>query len=176
MRKSPKAEKVQALLAKGMTTKKIIDKLKVSPSYVWVVKKKLAEQQTDDNEVRPRVVAPHKVMRVTKKQADALKEEARAAANSVSDPTNVNGILNERHNSYGSFRDMAALAQRLKGVAHNFAHEHGRHYAPDQAEALDMIFSKIARIVNGDANKLDSWVDIAGYAQLVADRLQGKVR
>jgi len=39
-----------------------------------------------------------------------------------------------------------------------------------------MIFSKIARILNGDPNHLDSWTDIAGYATLVADRLQGKIR
>jgi hypothetical protein len=46
----------------------------------------------------------------------------------------------------------------------------------DQIEALDMIASKIARIVNGNPDHVDSWVDIAGYAQLVADRLQGTVR
>jgi hypothetical protein len=46
----------------------------------------------------------------------------------------------------------------------------------DQIEALDMIASKIARIVNGNPDHVDSWVDIAGYAQLVADRLQGEVR
>jgi hypothetical protein len=42
---------------------------------------------------------------------------------------------------------------------------------PDQREALEMIAHKIARIVNGDPNYADSWLDIAGYAQLVADRL-----
>jgi hypothetical protein len=36
-----------------------------------------------------------------------------------------------------------------------------------------MICHKIARILNGDPNYADSWVDIAGYAQLVADRLLG---
>jgi hypothetical protein len=46
----------------------------------------------------------------------------------------------------------------------------------DHQEALDMIASKIARIVIGDYDHVDSWVDIAGYATLVADRLQGKVR
>ena len=41
----------------------------------------------------------------------------------------------------------------------------------DQLEALDMIFSKIARIINGDPNYADSWHDIAGYAKLIDDRL-----
>jgi hypothetical protein len=35
-----------------------------------------------------------------------------------------------------------------------------------------MIFHKLARIANGDPNYHDSWHDIAGYAKLVADRLE----
>jgi hypothetical protein len=45
-----------------------------------------------------------------------------------------------------------------------------------QREALEMIAHKIARIINGDPNYADSWVDIAGYAKLVADRLGGTER
>lgn len=45
---------------------------------------------------------------------------------------------------------------------------------PDQREALDMIFHKIGRIVCGDPNYADSWHDIAGYAKLVENRLNGK--
>jgi hypothetical protein len=43
----------------------------------------------------------------------------------------------------------------------------------DQSEALEMIAHKIARILNGDPNYVDSWLDIAGYATLVAERLNG---
>jgi hypothetical protein len=39
-----------------------------------------------------------------------------------------------------------------------------------------MIAHKIGRIVNGDPRYADSWVDIAGYAKLVADRLEGDKR
>jgi hypothetical protein len=35
-----------------------------------------------------------------------------------------------------------------------------------QKEALDMIQHKVARILNGNANHQDHWVDIAGYAEL----------
>lgn len=42
----------------------------------------------------------------------------------------------------------------------------------DQQEALEMIAHKIARILNGNPNKIDSWEDIAGYAILVAERLK----
>ena len=42
------------------------------------------------------------------------------------------------------------------------------HY---QAESLDMICNKIARIVCGDSNYIDSWHDISGYATLVVQQL-----
>jgi len=35
---------------------------------------------------------------------------------------------------------------------------------------------KLSCIVNGNPDKVDSWVDIAGYATLVSDRLQGNAR
>ena len=50
------------------------------------------------------------------------------------------------------------------------------HLFPDQLMSLDMIAVKISRIVNGNPSHRDSWLDIAGYAMLVADRLQGKSR
>lgn len=46
--------------------------------------------------------------------------------------------------------------------------------APDQAQALDTIADKIARILNGDPNYDDNWRDIAGYATLVLKRLEAE--
>ena len=54
--------------------------------------------------------------------------------------------------------------------------QQGKTFDMDQAEAIDMIFSKLARILNGDPNYADNWIDIAGYATLVADRLEGKIQ
>jgi hypothetical protein len=48
--------------------------------------------------------------------------------------------------------------------------------AADQRAALAMIAHEIARIMHGDPNYADSWVDIAGYAIPVADRLGGAER
>jgi hypothetical protein len=42
----------------------------------------------------------------------------------------------------------------------------------DMKEALEMNAHKISRILCGDPNYDDSWVDIAGYATRVADRLR----
>jgi hypothetical protein len=89
---------------------------------------------------------------------------------------NVTQILTERGNRYGAFVGHAAITQDLKlTIARHLAHRQ-KVLANDQQESLDMICHKIGRIVNGDPDYDDSWVDIAGYAKLVADRLQGVVR
>ena len=82
-------------------------------------------------------------------------------------------ILKERHKRYGSFMSQALLTQTFKEIARgstNYA-----HMAVDQKEAIDMIFNKIARILNGNPNYIDSWTDVAGYAKLVADRLENQL-
>jgi hypothetical protein len=56
------------------------------------------------------------------------------------------------------------------------AARHNKAFADDQWEALEMIVHKMGRIVNGNPDEVDHWVDIAGYATLVADRLQGRER
>lgn len=91
-------------------------------------------------------------------------------------PTDVTAVLAERGSRYGKFTGHAALTQELKQVITRHANRLGKDLDPDQQEALDMICHKIGRIVNGDPNYADSWVDIAGYAKLVADRLEGTER
>ena len=87
-------------------------------------------------------------------------------------PVGIDATLAERGTKYGKFADHAAVTYKLKNVLREHSGSHGKSYAYDQAEALDMICHKLGRIVNGDPDYADSWVDIAGYAKLVADRLQ----
>ena len=84
--------------------------------------------------------------------------------------TNINQILAERGKRYGKLLDVAVVAQGLKATYRKELY--GKLLAPDMYEALDTIMSKVARIVVGDETYVDSWVDIAGYAKLVADRLE----
>lgn len=82
----------------------------------------------------------------------------------------IGEILAERGNRYGEFATHAAITQEIK-----HAIRQGPRFTQledDMVEALDMIAHKIGRIVNGDPRYADSWVDIAGYAKLVADHLQ----
>lgn len=89
--------------------------------------------------------------------------------------TDIDDTLAERGKRYGKFKDHADVTQRLKFVLRTHMGANFDRMEPDQIEALEMIFHKIGRIANGDPNYADSWVDIAGYAKLVADRLEGKV-
>lgn len=86
----------------------------------------------------------------------------------------VDAILNERGSRYGPFTGHADVTQKIKHAMSRGASWH--KLAPDQKEALEMVAHKIGRIVNGDPNYDDSWVDIVGYVQLVVDRLHGKER
>lgn len=88
----------------------------------------------------------------------------------------VDQILEERHAEYGTFADVARVATNLRSTIAHELKVRSKTLAPDQSEALFMICSKIARLVNGNADHVDSWRDVAGYAQLVADRLEGKSR
>ena len=81
-------------------------------------------------------------------------------------------VLEERGKQYGTFAKHAEISQTLKSWCRQFVGETQTHLLPDQMEALDMILHKIARIVNGNPNYVDSWTDIAGYATLVANRLE----
>ena len=93
----------------------------------------------------------------------------------------LDAVLVERGKRYGTFVRHAAVTQQLKLVMKqhkrdNHGHAAWRDLSDDQREALEMIVHKIGRILNGDPDYSDSWHGIAGYAKLVADRLDGKVR
>jgi hypothetical protein len=95
----------------------------------------------------------------------------------VSEPapvSDIDTVLADRGSRYGKFVGHAAVTQQLKRLIAEHLDRREKELVDDQQEALDMICHKIGRIINGDANYADSWVDIAGYAKLVADRLEGK--
>jgi hypothetical protein len=98
------------------------------------------------------------------------------ARDAASQHDDITATLDERGKRYGKFTGHARVTQTLKRVINVALAKRGRSLAADQREALDMIAHKIGRIVNGDPDYVDSWIDIAGYAKLVADRLNGVER
>lgn len=81
-------------------------------------------------------------------------------------------ILEERGSRYGAFSGHSAVSQGIQHIisTHNVAKWGAMQ--PDQREALFMIAHKMGRIINGDPDYADSWIDIAGYATLVSNRLE----
>lgn len=74
-------------------------------------------------------------------------------------------ILDEREKTHGDFYRVAGTAQELKDVMRR-----GKNWKTlddTQREALEMIASKIGRILSGNPHEADHWRDIAGYATLV---------
>ena len=88
----------------------------------------------------------------------------------------LEGVLKERGSRYGTFIEHANVSQDLKNVIARHLKKRDKQLTHDQQEAFDMITHKMARIINGDPDYVDSWIDIAGYAKLVADRLEGVKR
>lgn len=86
----------------------------------------------------------------------------------MNDSPRVARTLDERGKAYGDYEPMAQAAQTLKGYMRS--RQGWEHLDPYQRESLDMIATKIARILTGDPNKADSWHDIAGYAILCEER------
>ena len=165
MSKKSKAEAVIEMLKAGIPVKRIRARIAVSESYIYMIKKQLAQGVEEPIETVRQTAAEHN--NKIKEMIDAWGAEA---------DTDVDAILDKRAERYGSFYDLASLAQGLKNVMMTHLQKHNKTLVVDQQEALEFILSKIARITNGDADYADSWLDIAGYAKLVADRLQGTVR
>ena len=81
----------------------------------------------------------------------------------------VESVLNERQNAHGDFTDNARVMQGLKDCV--MAEAGWQKLTLVQREALHMILHKVGRIVSGNPNEPDHWLDIAGYATLAKDRV-----
>lgn len=81
----------------------------------------------------------------------------------------ISETLKERGDQYGPFILQAGVAQTFKKAAR--ACPNWYKLQADQREAIEHIFVKLARIITGNPDHVDSWHDIAGYATLVERRI-----
>lgn len=88
----------------------------------------------------------------------------------------VEEILAERQATHGNYSEVASISQRLKSLMRHGPERQWASVADDQRESLDLIATKLARLLCGDPNHVDTWRDIAGYATLVADRLEADAK
>jgi hypothetical protein len=74
-------------------------------------------------------------------------------------------ILDEREKTHGDYYQVSMMAQELKDAMRRG--KKWRILDDMQRETLEMIASKISRILSGNPHESDHWRDIAGYATLI---------
>ena len=74
-------------------------------------------------------------------------------------------ILDERENTHGDYYRVAMMAQSIKEAM--CVGDNWEELDDLQRESLEMIASKIGRILSGNPHEVDHWRDIAGYATLI---------
>lgn len=82
----------------------------------------------------------------------------------------IQNTLAERQQTHGNFPDQATTAQRLKDI-----HRESPNWetlSPAMKESLDLIATKVSRILHGNPKHSDTWHDVAGYATLIERVLQ----
>jgi hypothetical protein len=84
--------------------------------------------------------------------------------------TDIQNILDERKKTHGSFEVSSYTSQVLKDNMRDSPN--WVELDMDQKECLDMVAHKIARILCGNHNEFDHYVDIIGYCTLVLNRLK----
>jgi hypothetical protein len=82
----------------------------------------------------------------------------------------IGNLLGERQKSHGTYSEVSSICQAIKRTMRQSSG--WDHLANEQAEALEMIAMKVARILSGNSNFADHWEDIEGYARLVSNELQ----
>lgn len=86
----------------------------------------------------------------------------------------VDATLAERQSTYGNFEDVAFVTENIMAVLSEVRPDGLKDLPNAHRMALYMIASKMARIVNGDFNHLDSWHDIGGYSKLIEKLIKGE--
>ena len=84
---------------------------------------------------------------------------------------NAQDTLKARQAHYGEFIDNAVIAQELKAVLRTCPSSNFAGLSPDKQEALDMIQTKISRILTGNPEYADNWHDIQGFAKLIENKI-----
>jgi len=78
---------------------------------------------------------------------------------------NTDQILSDREQTHGAFREVAGYSQAIKTLMRSSRNWEKLDVA--QAQTLEVVADKIARILCGDPSFPDHWQDGAGYFELV---------
>lgn len=163
-----KADRIREYLQKypAADVAKVAEKFETAKPVVYKLRKELL-----DANVKTMEDAPFQI-----EMLDGPQDAGATWTATSNDAGDIVATLTERGNRYGKFSGHAQVTQEIKRVMSRHAAALNKTFTDSQWEALEMIAHKIGRIVNGDPDYADSWVDIAGYAKLVADELEGVER
>lgn len=88
----------------------------------------------------------------------------------------VEKMISTREATHGDYANTARVAQLLKKVIAlelNDREYRGQPPLTDrQHESIDLICTKLARIVSGDSGFGDHWRDVSGYAKIAIDEVK----
>ena len=166
--KKTKADRIREYLQKypAADVAKVAEKFETAKPVVYKLRKELL-----DANVKTMEDAPFQI-----EMLDGPQDAGATWTATSNDAGDIVATLTERGNRYGKFSGHAQVTQEIKRVMSRHAAALNKTFTDSQWEALEMIAHKIGRIINGDPDYADSWVDIAGYAKLVADELEGVER
>lgn len=90
------------------------------------------------------------------------------------EPDNVDATLAQRGGRYGLFVDNSKVYVQFMSMVEQSPNY--QRLSPAARHALGNIGTKLARLLTGDPDYHDNWLDIAGYATLMAKICQGEKR
>ncbi len=79
-------------------------------------------------------------------------------------------IVAEREKTHGDYAVTALVAKQIKDAIRGAPNWNA--LSARQQESLDLIASKIARIMSGDPNEPDHYIDCIGYLELALKSIQ----
>jgi hypothetical protein len=82
----------------------------------------------------------------------------------------INETLKQRGEQYGPYEAQAAISQTLKRAVR--ACPNWAKLRSSQRESIELTLMKFSRILNGNPDHLDSWIDVVGYVTLVIRDLE----
>lgn len=81
----------------------------------------------------------------------------------------INDLTSERAKTHGDFDLSSLFVRRVYKEITNSPNFH--NLTPPQERGLRMIVEKLSRVLYGDSQFFDHWIDIEGYAKLINDSI-----
>jgi len=162
------------------------DNIKGCPYIGKVKANKLLQGVTDEVEMWKRVVEAYKKAKLTEEDAlltmrlvnmhqlqldGSIKLWQPPIQNIKDEKMDLNNILETRTKIYGDYKGNVNFRRNLiKLIRKRYKEVNGEELPEDFEVMIQDLVAKVARVASSP-NHLDSWVDIGGYSQLIAELL-----